>query len=56
MNPESFVALDEFHLRKLRPDESPAMFTYTEKKLLDRAGTEMTGDAKDEMILHIEIE
>lgn len=50
LNPDSFVALDEFHKRRLRPDETPTLYVFRLKKMLEKTGIE--GDAVDKMVLH----
>ena len=52
LNPEAFVTLEEFHKRKMRPDETPTLFAYRLKKLLERARIGVTREAKDKLVLH----
>ena len=39
LNPDSFVALDEFHKRRLRPDETPMLYVFR-LKMLQKMGIE----------------
>ena len=52
MSPEAFVTLDEFHRRKLRPNESVSMFAYELKKLLQQAMPGIETTAREQLILH----
>ena len=52
LRPAGFVLLDEFHARKLRPDESPSLFRHELKKLLERAMPGVDTATRDRLLIH----
>ena len=51
MKPMGFVALEEFHERKMQPDESMTMFSYN-LKLLNQEMTNLDPAARKQLLLH----
>ena len=52
LRPAGFVLLDEFHARKLRPDESPSLFQHELKKLLERAMPGVDTATRNRLLIH----
>ena len=52
MLPISFVLLDDFHRRKLRPGEMISVYVHDLRKLLSHALPEAANDAKEPLLLH----
>ena len=53
LTPMSFVSLDEFHQRKLRPGEPLSVFVHDSKKLLEHAMPELKDSAtRKQLLLH----
>ena len=52
MMPMEFVSLEEFHRRKLRPDEALSVFVHNLKKLLEQAMPGLEATARDQFLLH----
>jgi len=52
MNPTAFVSLEEFHRRKLPPNEPVFVFVHDLKGLLDRAMPKVEKVVRDQLLLH----
>ena len=52
LRPPGFVSLDEFHARKLRPDESQSLYRHEIKKLLERAMPSVDVVTRDRLLIH----
>ena len=52
MRPAEFVTLDEFHRRKLRPDEPPSLYLHELKKLLQRAIPDSDVTTRKQLLKH----
>ena len=52
MKPMGFVALEEFHKRKMQPGEAVTTFSYNLKKLLNQAMTNLDPAAREQVLLH----
>jgi len=52
MIPMSFVSLDDFHRRKLRPGEAVSLFAHNLRKLLSHAFPKAEQGAKEPLLLH----
>ena len=52
MLPMNFLSLDDFHRRKLRPDEAISVYVHDLRKLLSHALPEAANYAKEPLLLH----
>ena len=52
MGPVSFVSLDDFHGRRLRPGESLSVLVHDLKRLLEQAMPEVQGAMRDRLLRH----
>lgn len=52
MLPMEFLALNNFHRRKLRPGEALSVFVHDMKSLLDQAMPQLDAPARDQLLLH----
>ena len=52
MLPMSFVPLDDFHRRKLRPGKAISVYVHDLRKLLSHSLPEAANDAKEPLLLH----
>lgn len=52
LKPAQFVSLDEFHRRKQRPDETPALYLHELKKLLRQAMPDMDAATRQQLLKH----
>ena len=52
LKPAEFVSLDEFHRRKLRPDETPTLFLHELKKTLQLAIPDLDDDSRKKLLRH----
>ena len=50
--PAQFVSLDGFHRHKQRPDESPSLYLYELKKLLQQAMPDMDAATQQQLLKH----
>ena len=52
MVPTGFASLEDFHRRKLQPEESVSIYVHDLKRLLDQAMPELDKNARSELVLH----
>ena len=52
MAPLKFVSLEEFQKRSIFPGESVVMYFYELKRLLQQAMSELTADARKQLLIH----
>lgn len=52
LKPAEFVSLDEFHRRKLRPDETPTLYLHELKKTLQQAIPDLDDAARKKLLKH----
>ena len=52
LKPAEFVSLDEFHRRKLRPDETPTLYLHELKKTLQQAMPDIDDASRKTLLKH----
>ena len=52
MAPATFVSLDDFHARTLKPGEGLSVYIHTLEKLLNQAMLGVDGDTREKLLLH----
>lgn len=52
IKPMSFISLDDFHKRALRPEEPLSLYVHELKQLLNQAMPEITAQTKEQLLLH----
>ena len=52
IKPMSFISLDDFHKRLLRPEEPLSLYVHELKQLLNQAMPEITANAAEQLLLH----
>ena len=52
MVPTAFVSLQEFHNRKLLPDETILLYLYELRRILEQAMAGLAKEARDQLLIH----